>query len=106
MSKKNRDKTQDNSPHVHQAPKLKNELTIRELNWTEKQKQFINLALNKDVKVLIVTGPAGSSKTILAVFCALKLLEDKRVASIEYLRSPIESSEAHLGFLPGSMSEK
>ena len=38
---------QDKSPKILQRDKFKEELKIKELNWTEKQKEFINIALNK-----------------------------------------------------------
>ena len=38
----------DTSPIVYQRTKLKHELSIFERELTEKQKEFINIALNKD----------------------------------------------------------
>ena len=76
MSKK------DKSEKVHQREKISDTLQIKDLNWTEKQKQFINLALDKETKVMLVNGPAGSSKSILAVYCALKLLSEKKISDI------------------------
>lgn len=52
----------DNSPKIHQKSKLKNPLNIRELNWTDKQKAFLDLAFNPKVEVLIIRGCAGTSK--------------------------------------------
>jgi len=96
----------DTSPLIHQRDKIKNYLTIKELNWSEKQKEFIKLALDKKTKVIFITGPAGSSKSILAVYSALKLLNEKRISDIIYIRSAVESSEKGLGYLPGSLDEK
>lgn len=74
MSKKNKAiKNKDNSPIVPQRDKLRDGLTIKELNWTEKQKLFIEKALDKNVKLMLVKGPAGCSKTVLATYCALKI---------------------------------
>ena len=100
MSKK------DKSEKVHQREKVSDTLQIKDLNWTEKQKQFINLALDKETKVMLVNGPAGSSKSILAVYCALKLLSEKKISDIIYIRSAVESSDSKLGFLPGDADEK
>ena len=100
MSKK------DKSEKVHQREKISDTLQIKDLNWTEKQKQFINLALDKETKVMLVNGPAGSSKSILAVYCALKLLSEKKISDIIYIRSAVESSDSKLGFLPGDADEK
>ena len=103
MSKKNKE---DTSVKVHQRDKVKNELVIKDLKWTEKQKKFIDVALNKETKIMMVNGPAGSSKSILAVYCALKLLSEKRVSDIVYIRSAVESSDSKLGFLPGDADQK
>jgi predicted ribonuclease YlaK len=97
---------QDKSPKILQRDKFKEEIKIRELNWTEKQKAFIDIALNKDVKMMFISGPAGSSKTLLSIYCALQLIKDKRVSDIMYIRSPVESSDSKIGYLPGDADEK
>ena len=55
---------------------------------------------------MFVKGPAGTSKSLLSVYCGIKLLNKKSVSDIMYLRSAVESSESRLGFLPGSAEEK
>ena len=97
---------QDKSPKILQRDKFKEELKIRELNWTDKQKAFIDIALNKDVKMMFISGPAGSSKTLLSIYCALQLIKDKKVSDIMYIRSPVESSDSKIGYLPGDADEK
>ena len=97
---------EDKSPKVHQRDKIKEFLTIKELKWTPKQKEFIDLSLAKDTKIMMVNGPAGSSKSILATYCALKLLSEKRISDIVYIRSAVESSDSKLGYLPGDADEK
>ena len=52
----------DNSPSVPQRDKLKGKFEIKALNWTEKQKEFINIATDKNTNLMFVSGPAGSSK--------------------------------------------
>lgn len=44
--------------------------------------------------------------TLLSVYCALKLLNEKRVSDLIYVRSAVESSEVRLGALPGTIDEK
>ena len=102
----NDDPIKDTSPKVYQRDKLKEFLAIKDLNWTEKQKRFIDTALDKETKIMLVDGPAGSSKSVLATYCALKLLNEKRVSDIIYIRSAVESSDSKLGFLPGDADEK
>ena len=84
----------------------RDKIKIRDFNWTKKQKQFIDLASSKDTKIILVKGPAGSSKTLISVYSALHLLNDARVSEIIYLRSAVESSDARLGFLPGDADQK
>ena len=52
----------DNSPYVAQRDKIKFDLSIRELPWTDKQKEIIDLFLNKKTKLMLLKGPAGTSK--------------------------------------------
>ena len=97
---------EDKSIKVHQRDKVKEDLKIRDLNWTEKQKEFIKLALDKKTKLIFISGPAGSSKTLLSVYCSLHLMKDKKISEIMYIRSPVESSDSKIGFLPGDADEK
>jgi len=98
--------SKDDSPYVFQRDKIKFELNIKNLPWTDKQKQVIDLILNKKTKVLFLKGPAGTSKTILAMYTGLTLLNLKRVSDIILVRSAVESSDSKLGFLPGDVAEK
>jgi len=99
-------KKKDSSPYVFQRKSINFELKIKELPWTDKQKDFIELALNKDTKVLFVKGPAGTSKTLLSMYCSLQLLKEKLISDILLIRSAVESSDSKLGFLPGDLNEK
>ena len=96
----------DTSPIVYQRTKLKHELSIFERELTEKQKEFINIALNKDAKMIFISGPAGSSKTYISIYSALKLLNQKKVSDLLYIRSAVESADSKIGFLPGEADEK
>jgi len=42
-------------------------LNIRNFNLTDKQKSFAQIAFDKNTKIIFINGPAGSSKTFLAV---------------------------------------
>ena len=94
------------TPYVFQRDKVSYDFGIRELPWTEKQKQLIELGLNKNVKCVLIKGPAGSSKTLTAVYLALQLLKLKKVSDIIFIRSAVESADSKLGYLPGSIDEK
>ena len=95
---------EDNSPYVFQKEKINYELQIKELPWTDKQKKIISTFLDKKTKVLLLKGPAGTSKTILSMYCGLTLLNKRRVSDL--VRSAVESSDSKLGFLPGDIMEK
>jgi len=85
---------------------IKRQLKINQFQWTEKQKEFFKLALHHDTKIVFVDGPAGTSKTLLSVYCALQMLNRKSIAEIMYLRSSVEASDQKLGYLPGTADEK
>lgn len=96
----------DTSPYVFQRDKINYDLKIKDLPWTERQKAIIELITHKNTKIVFLNGPAGSSKSLLAVYTALKLLNSKRVTEIVYVRSIIESATKSLGSLPGESSDK
>ena len=100
------DAIKDTSPKVHQREKINYTLNLKGLDWTEKQKAFIELSTHKDTKVVFLSGPAGTSKSILAVYCALLLLNQKRVSDIVYVRTIIESASTSMGTLPGDADQK
>tara|TARA_B100000959_G_C14977713_1_gene622223 strand:+ start:2270 stop:3055 length:786 start_codon:yes stop_codon:yes gene_type:complete len=85
---------------------IKRQIKINQLPWTDKQRDFFRIALDYNTKVVFVSGPAGTAKTLLSVYCGLQLLNMKSISDIMYLRSAVESSESKLGFLPGSADDK
>jgi phosphate starvation-inducible PhoH-like protein len=96
----------DNSPIIPQRSKFRGNLSIFDRKLTEKQQKFLELANDKNTKIMFVLGPAGSSKTYLAVLNALKMINDKKVSDLIYIRSAVESADSKLGFLPGEADEK
>lgn len=106
MKKKKTPFKKDKSPIIPQNDKIKSDLKINERELTEKQKKFIELALDKETKMIYVSGPAGTAKTFTSIYCALKMMNQKRISDLLYLRSAVESSDSKLGFLPGESSEK
>ena len=85
---------------------IKRAIKLNQFPWTERQKEFFRVALDYNTKIVFVEGPAGTAKTLLSTYCGLQLLNMKVITDIMYLRSAVESSEAKLGFLPGSADEK
>jgi phosphate starvation-inducible PhoH-like protein len=97
----------DTSPQVYQRDKIDWTLSIRERNdLTEKQKAIKDLILDKTTKVVFISGPAGTSKTWLAIYCGLLLLQQRRVSHITFVRTVVESASKTLGALPGELEEK
>ncbi len=96
----------DQSPLVHQRNKIDAPLNIIRRELTEKQNKFLELALDRKVKMMLVTGPAGTTKTYLAVLAALMLMNEKKVSDILYVRSIVESADVKMGTLPGEADEK
>ena len=95
----------DDTRFIAENP-IKRQIKINQFPWTEKQKDFFRVALHPHTKIIFVSGPAGTSKTLLATYCALQLLNLKSIEEIMYLRSAVESSDKSLGYLPGNADEK
>src|ERR1051325_10872094 len=67
------------------------------------QKKYLDAIRTHDVTFGI--GPAGTSKTYLAVATAIAALREGKVSRIVLTRPAVEAGEA-LGFLPGDLYEK
>jgi phosphate starvation-inducible PhoH-like protein len=106
LDAQNPNQKKDRSPVVYQRDKIQTPLSIIHRELTEKQKKFIELALDKKVKMVLVSGPAGTTKTYLAVLAALMLMNEKRVSDILYVRSIVESADVKMGTLPGEADDK
>lgn len=89
-----------------EIPQLKLTFKVNNLRLTEKQKMFLALALHNDTNIMFVSGPAGSTKTYMAVYAALRHLSAEDDLDMFYVRTVIESAEKGLGALPGSVEEK
>ena len=105
MSKKNKQK-EDKSVPVPQRDKIEGFLTIRELQWTDNQKKFIQLLQDKNTKMVCWKGTAGTAKSLLSVYAALNAINSKKIGEIFYVRNPVESSSHNLGFLKGDLHSK
>lgn len=79
---------------------------VQSLDLTEKQKNFLKIALDKKTKIVFVSGPAGSSKTYISIYSALKTLSNNKSLDLLYIRTIIESADKGLGALPGGLDEK
>ena len=89
-----------------EIPQLKTTFRINNLRLTERQKEFLALALKQDTHIMFVSGPAGSTKTYMAVYSALRHLSADEELDLLYVRTVIESADKGLGALPGDIEEK
>jgi phosphate starvation-inducible protein PhoH and related proteins len=89
-----------------QIGQLKSKITVKNIGLTEKQKSLVRLGLDDNNKVIFISGPAGSTKTFMAVYCALKKLKQNDELDLMYVRTVIESADKGLGALPGDIDEK
>lgn len=78
-----------------------------QFTYNDKQKSIIEYGLAKNTKCIYIDGLYGTSKSYLSVLIGLKLLAQKKVNQIIYVRNPVESSTtSKIGALPGLISEK
>ena len=68
--------------------------------------ELLKIIFDKDSKIIFISGPAGTSKTFVAIYGALQLFNMNNERSITYVRTIAESGEKSLGALPGEMAEK
>lgn len=95
-----------NNPAVKAGNSSNSPFVVKSLKLSEKQKKFLFLALEKDVKIIFINGPAGSSKTYMSIYSALRLLKENFGLDLIYVRTIIESAEKNMGSLPGDAAEK
>ena len=87
-------------------PQSKYKLNFKPFELTDKQKDFLKKAFDPTTKIMFVAGPAGSSKTFMAVYSALRLFNERNDYDIFYVRTIVESADRGLGHLPGDVEEK
>jgi phosphate starvation-inducible PhoH-like protein len=73
---------------------------------TINQKKLLAICSNKNTKIVFISGPAGSSKTYISVYSALKSLSLNSDLDLSYIRTIIESADKGLGALPGDLNDK
>lgn len=96
----------DRSLHVYQGQKLTFDLSIRPFPWTEKQQVFIEAGLTKGTNYILCEAPPGVGKTLMSVYIGLRLLQERRISNVYFVRLPQESASKGIGFTPGTADEK
>lgn len=97
--------------HDDESPYIGEEINnpffyIKNHRLTEKQKRFVDLALDSKTSIMFINGPAGSTKTYMAIYAALRLLSADKDLEISYVRTIAESADRNMGALPGDADEK
>ena len=70
------------------------------------QEKFILALLDEETDIVVVSGPAGTGKTYLAMQAALKALQNKECERIILTRPSISVENENHGFLPGDLNSK
>lgn len=96
----------DTSPYVFQKEKIDFSLNIKEIPWTEKQKEIIDTVIEKKANMTLIDGIWGSGKTLMAVYTCLKLLNMKKISNILYVRNIVQSGTGTLGWLGGDLQTR
>jgi len=69
------------------------------------QKAYVDLLRDVDKKIIVVSGPAGTGKTLFATQYGIAHLQSGEFEKLIFTR-PSVSVDENLGFLPGNMEEK
>ena len=81
-------------------------IKTNKISLSEKQKELLKIIFDKNTKIVFISGPAGTSKTFMAIYGAIQMFNMNNDYSIGYVRTIIESADRGMGALPGNVDEK
>ena len=81
-------------------------IKVKNIDFSPKQKDLLKILFDKNTKIVFLSGPAGTSKTFMAIYSALQLFNMDNKYNISYVRTIIESADRGMGALPGNVDEK
>lgn len=84
----------------------KTNIKLKKLEFSDKQQELLKIMFDRGTKVVFISGPAGTSKTFMAIYAAIQLFNMDNKYSISYVRTIIESADRGMGALPGNIDEK
>ena len=84
----------------------KTKIKLKKLDFSEKQQELLKIMFDRGTKIVFISGPAGTSKTFMAIYAALQLFNMNNNYNISYVRTIIESADRGMGALPGNVDEK
>ena len=73
---------------------------------TPTQIEYVNALANKQIDLVIATGPAGTGKSLFACSNAIQSLKKKQIEKIVLTRPLVSVAEEEIGFLPGNLNNK
>lgn len=79
-------------------------MVFKDVKLSKKQKELNDLILKN--KIVIATGPAGTSKTFSACYSALKLFKENKCKKIIITKPTEIVGGTDIGFLPGDLDSK
>ena len=98
----NQSKTIDFSQAQPKRPRKQVELLPKSLN----QEKYIISLLDDETDIVVVSGPAGTGKTYLAMQAAIKALRSGECNQIILTRPAVGVDDEKHGFLPGDLNAK
>ncbi len=81
-------------------------VSTNKFDFSSKQQELLKIIFDQNTKVIFISGPAGTSKTFMAIYAAIHLFNRNNNYSVGYVRSIIESADRGMGALPGNVDEK
>ena len=73
---------------------------------TLNQESYINLLTDPSKLIVFATGPAGTGKTMLAMWAGIKALKEGEITKIVLTRPAVGVDDEQHGFLPGDLNQK
>lgn len=73
---------------------------------SKNQQVYLDYLNDKEKDIVVVTGPAGTGKTYLAMLAAIKSLREGECNKIILTRPAVAVDDEKHGFLPGDLNEK
>ena len=84
----------------------RNRKPIELLPQSVNQEKYILSLIDRDTDIVVVSGPAGTGKTYLAMLAAIKSLRQGDCDKIILTRPAVAVDDEQHGFLPGDLNQK
>lgn len=87
-------------------PKVQPKKPVQLVPQSLNQEKYILSLMNKELDIVVVSGPAGTGKTYLAMLAAIQALRNKECERIILTRPAVAVDDEKHGFLPGDLNQK